>query len=80
VSLPIVIVVNVIEERLQHLLDRGIDVDWFADCGRDELRAYLGNLKAHRCRLDAVETNVIRALNRFDKKTSPLARPTDNAA
>ena len=70
---------SVIEERLQQLLDEGIDVGWFLDCSRDELRAYLGNVKAHRCRLDAVEANLILALNHFDKKTSPNARPTDNA-
>jgi len=78
-SLFRIILRAVIEERLQILLDAGIDVDWFDGCARDELRAYLGNLQAHRCRLDAVEANVVLALNRVDKKTAPKARPSDNA-
>ena len=68
-----------LEERIQTLLDAGIDVDWFGDCSRDMLRGYLGNLQAHRCRLDAVEANVMLALNRLDKQTAPEARPSDNA-
>jgi len=66
--------VVVMEERIQQLLEGGIDVSYFEDCDRDALSAYMGNLKAHRCRLDAVESNVILALSRVDKKARPSAR------
>ena len=68
-----------IAERIQELLEEGISVDYFDGTDRPELTAYLGNLKAHRCRLDAVEANVVLALNRVDKQTTPSARPSDNA-
>ena len=68
-----------LEERIQDLLVAGSDVEYFAGCCGEELRAYLGNLKAHRCRLDAVEANVVVALNRLAKQTSSKARPSDSA-
>jgi hypothetical protein len=69
----------VIEEAIAELLDEGIDVSWFAETPRQQLCSYLGNLKAHRCRLDAVEANVIIAINKQDKKTTPGAKPSDAA-
>ena len=70
---------SVIEETIAELLDEGIDVSWFAETPRQQLCGYLGNLKAHRCRLDAVEANVIIAINKQDKKTTPGAKPSDAA-
>ncbi|MGI9624123.1 MAG: DUF222 domain-containing protein [Acidimicrobiales bacterium] len=68
-----------IEAAVSELLDEGIDVSWFSNVSREKLCGFLGNLKAHRCRLDAVEANVILAINRVDRETAPRAKPSDAA-
>ena len=60
-------------------LRNGSTVDYFDDHSRAELGGLLTDLKCHRGRLDAVEANVLLAINVWDKRSAPGARPSDTA-
>jgi hypothetical protein len=60
-------------------LRNGATVDYFDDHTRAELGGLLTELKCHRGRLDAVEANVLLAINVWDKRSAPNARPSDTA-
>lgn len=67
------------QSQLRDLLDHGVDVGWFTPCDRAELRSHLRHLQIHRGRLDAVEANVIAALNRLGNESATRAKPSDAA-
>ena len=67
------------EAKTLQLLEGGITADYFDGLTESSLDEHLQTLKASRACIDAVEANVLVALNRVQKQTSPSARHSDGA-